>query len=164
MTDLNKLLRDAAEFAEQVFKDKGEVRPMYIVETKGGEHIPINVPFTSPEQKGIAFVALRALFREMGVVRYVVMVEAWVLRMSPDASRGDAERRTSEAYRKYGSLEHHPDRDEVINYLAEDIEGRTLQAFHRILRPEHGPAVLMPLEMMEADHAEGRMTGLLKDA
>lgn len=150
---LDVMIDAAAETAREAFAKNGCVRPLWIAETKGGDMLAIPALLSGKDEM---MAALRIVFREKGVVRFVHMDEAWILRVQsddeipPDVARGK------------GSLEHHPDRREVVMLHAEDATHIRMARFY-ILRPEHGPAALSPLQRDGTlSNFKGRMVGLLK--
>jgi len=149
--ELDAMIDHAAAFVVERFAKAGEIPSMWIAETKAGEHMAVPDLFDTKTEQ-LAF--LRAVFREHKVVRFVAMMEAWILD-SRDLGGGPIPDAGA-------SLEHHPDRREVVMLQAEDREHCALARFY-ILRPEHGPPTLSPLYRSGTmDRFEGRMTGLLR--
>ena len=147
MSDLKSLIEHAAQFAAMVFRDKGSVAPMWICEQANGERFVVGSPWSSDNEKDLAVEALRVLFQQQQVVRYVNMVEAWTVE------------RVGKVPPERPSL--HPDRREIIAFMAESAEGESEMAVFYILRPEHGPATLSPLQWRGGMFA-GRMANLLR--
>ena len=138
----------------KLFTKTGLLLPMYDALKANGERIVIAQPDKVSKDIGVALI--KAHFALEGVVAYVFMSEAWVLRTTVDRDP-DIE------HIARNGLEHHPDRREVIMFQAEDTNGGSQTAYRYILRPEHRKAVLAPLHMddMTGVESEGRMVGLL---
>jgi hypothetical protein len=140
------MIDDAAEIAQREFAERGEVNPMWIADTATGERLMI--PGLLPNE--LMVVALRAIFRDSNVVRYVTIQEAWMAKLSSE------EMATFD-----GPVREHPDRREVIFFHAEDKQGCVFARYF-ILRPEHGKPTLSPLQYQGVpDGSDGRLTGLL---
>lgn len=154
MKTLEQLVKENAEFAAHTFKLTGELVPMWIAECEDGSVLPIMVPMTD---KAMVIRAIRAIFKEKRVKRYVFMTEAWTL-VAKDRTPKEAEE--MQRYAENHSLANHPDRREIIMVTGEDRENSIMgQMF--ILRPEHGKPTVSPFEILTMGKLEGRMTGLL---
>jgi len=149
MKSLEQMVRENAEFAASTFKDTGSLTPMWIAECENGDILPIVAPMTDKDK---IIAAVKALFREHKVKRYVFMCEAWTI---VGKSLDEARNRTT-------SLEHHPNRREIIMVSGEDGK-QTIMGHMFILRPEHGKPTVSPFTIQTMDRAEGRMTGLLPE-
>ena len=149
---LRELFDIAAKNAARMFleSDDHEVLPMWHAVLGNGEHALIASPWSSDEEKQIAITALRELFRDKQVKRYAFIVEAWTAQVT-------SEREVHEGPRP----SEHPDRREILMISAEDRSGESIMGQYYILRPEHGPPKLSPLEVMPYDQMTGRMMGLL---
>jgi hypothetical protein len=149
---LQELFDIAATNAARIFNDSDdhEVLPMWHAVQGNGEHVLIATPWQDDTEKQIAVEMLRDLFREKQVKRFVFIVEAWIARVK---SMREVEEGPPPSK--------HPDRREVLMITAEDRSGETIFGQYYILRPEHGPPKLSPLEVMPYDGTSGRMTGLL---
>jgi len=154
---LEEIFAHAAKVARQTFNARGVIAPMWMGHTAIDELVSIMPEqFKTAEDKDQAVAAVRAIFKERGVVRYSFMTEAWILQ-----SRDSSEAAVLRAAHAGKSLEHHPDRREVVAVQAEDKQ-RCLTGFYPILRPEHGKATLAPFKRNDAaEYSKGRMVGLL---
>jgi hypothetical protein len=164
MTDnqkLRELFDIAAANAARMFleSDDYEVLPMWHAVQGNGDHVLIATPWSSEEEKLITVDMLRKVFSAKQVKRFAFIVEAWTAQITPPERIKDAE----EAYREYDGPRpsEHPDRREVLMITAEDRSGESIMGMYYILRPEHGPPTLSPLEVMPYDSMNGRMMGLL---
>ena len=154
MSDLRQMIEAASSAVEKLFKIRGVIRPMYDCMTADGVRFVTPAPH---EDKDAAVAMMRALFVIKNVVRYVFIDEAWMLDQKGDAAEGA---RLEAWAAKYG-VASHPDRREIVMFIAEDLAGR-LSAHRFILRPEHGKPRLSPLKFIPAETlAHGRMVGLL---
>lgn len=157
---LEQLYDHAMIAAEGLFEMQGEVHTMYLCEDKQGNIFPLMPPPGMP--RDILPMVLKQFLREYDVVRYAALQEAWMVPLpytGKDAEQ--ARREVAEAYRKYGSLKHHPDRIEAVTVLAEE-PGRSIYGYFQILRPEHGPAKLAPASEPATINA-GHMAGMFDD-
>jgi len=155
MMTLEELVDHAALFVQQTFPIRGSIVPMWILQTEAGM-VPICVPWNNPEEKRMAFEAVRALAVKERAQSYVSIVEAWALEAP------DPEWKIPASVKLGGSIASHPERREVIHIMAEDkTKGRG--AMFYILRPEHGPPSLSPIKKFGDAEMWGRMTGLLQD-
>ena len=149
---LRELFDIAAENAARMFleSDDHEVIPMWHAVQGNNEHALIATPWSNDMEKRIAVEMMRDYFRTFHVKRYAFIVEAWTAQVST-MREVDEGPRPSE----------HPDRREVLMISAEDRSGETIMGHYYILRPEHGPPKLSPLDVMPYDQMSGRMMGLL---
>jgi hypothetical protein len=149
LTELQDFFAIAAENAARIFRESGEILPMWHAVAGNDEHILIATPWSSDEEKTLASRALRRMFKVSQVKRFAFISEAWVRKA---ASKQDIS----------GNVGEHPDRREILMITAENREGNALSGFFYILRPEHGDSTLSPLHMNDYDSMEGRFTGLLR--
>ena len=149
---LQELFDIAAANAARMFNEDPdhEVLPMWHAVQGNGEHMLIATPWKDDTEKMITVDMLRRVFREHHVKRFAFIVEAWLatLKTKREVDEGP---RPSE----------HPDRREVLMVTAEDRDGSQIMGVYYILRPEHGPPKLSPLDVQTYDKTAGRMVGLL---
>jgi len=152
MTELQDLFARAAERAAIIFKERGELVPMWHAMDAKDEHLVIVTPWRDQDEKYAIVERLRQLFRAQGVKRYAFMCEAWSI-FTQDMKE----------YQRYaGRLGEHPDRREILTIQAEDKHGNQVAGWYYILRPEHAPPTLSPLNMSKADYNAGALTGMLR--
>ncbi|PWT72135.1 MAG: hypothetical protein C5B60_09915 [Chloroflexi bacterium] len=152
MTELQELFAHAAQHAAIIFREKGELVPMFHAVLGNDQHALIAAPWSDAEEKGKTIYVLRDLFRKKKVKRYVFIAEAWTV-MAPSLEQvGDY----------IGRMSEHPDRREVVTISAEDRDGTNMMGYYFILRPEHSPATLSPLHMSKATEAIGQLMGMLR--
>ena len=149
---LRELFDIAAENAARMFNDSDdhEVLPMWHAVQGDGEHVLIATPWRDDLEKRITVDQLRKLFAAKQVKRFVFIVEAWL-----------AQVKTRREVEEGPPPSQHPDRREVLMITAEDRDGSQIMGVYYILRPEHGPPKLSPLEVQPYDQTTGRMVGLL---
>jgi hypothetical protein len=152
LDELRDLFTLAAEYAAKIFRATGEVSPMWHAVDGKDENIVIATPWTSPDDQRTTAVLLREMFRKKRVKRYVFMAEAWSM------TTFTREAAVSVA----GHIHIHPDRREILAITAEDRDGHSIMGFYYILRPEHGPPKLSPLQIGDANHSTGALMGLLR--
>jgi hypothetical protein len=156
MITLRQLIEIASVGVDGLFKTRGVIRPMYHCMTAAGVNFVAPAPC---EDKDDSIVLMRALFALKNVVRYVFIDEAWIV---DKAHVRAAEVANLEAWVAKHGVSNHPDRREVVMFLAEDLAG-CLHAHRFILRPEHGKPKLSPLKFITSEaKARGRMIGLLR--
>ena len=156
---LRALLIHASDFAETVFRKKGEVAPMWHAIRANGEQIIEAHPMWLG--KDLANGLIRAQFDLLDVVRYIYIGEAWTLVRQTGLAKVPGE---IEQIKRTGIADH-PDRVEVVMIQGEDKEAGQIIALREIIRTGKKPK-LGPLEFTfepgsEAGSSEGRMVGML---
>jgi hypothetical protein len=149
--NLRELFDTAANNVPEIFKEMGELSPMWHVVSGNEKHDLIVTPWSSADEKYATIAYLKQLFAKMGVRRFVFICEAWSMTTTSMA----------EVRRWAGRIAENEDRREIISIQAEDRDGSHLHGWYYILRPEHGPPKLSPLQMSKADKHEGQLQGLL---
>ena len=154
--DLKELIKFVSPLAEKIFRQTGQLQPMWHAVTALDQTLIIPQPAAD---KNLAAALIRLEFKVRNVDHYVFMSEAWIL----NATKSDISARDLRAIASEGLAEH-PDRREIIMFSAENSRGETLTALRYILRPEHGRAKLSPLTIddMAGVKSEGRLVGLLE--
>lgn len=160
MLTLETMLAHAAKVARHTFQERGEVQPMWVGHRADGELVFFTPRhFSNARDKDATVAQVRAVFRTQRVVMFSYICEAWVL--DSRATTPESAERAMQMLSAGGSLEHHPDRREIVAVQAED-KTRSLMGHYFILRPEHGKPTLSPFRRMpESEVREGRMVGLL---
>ena len=154
LTDLKSLIEFASGRAEKLFRKQGVVYPMYhAIKTTGQSMI---IPALNPN-KDASVAMTKVLFELESIDRYVFFDEAWILDDRKGQIGIDMEKANREGISK------HPDRREIVMFMAENRRGEIQTAARFILRPEVGKATLAPLKIDDMTDAEskGRMVGLL---
>lgn len=151
---LEEIFDHGKEAAKHLFDMQGEIHPMWIVETKNNEIVPIMVPMIDGHKDEVSLAIKKAL-KKLKAVRYVSMVEAWMLDIAKD-------KKVPESIRKGGSVSSHPDRREIVAINAEDKTEGSMSGMFYILRPEIGkPRLSNFKENPRSTQEEGRFVGLL---
>jgi hypothetical protein len=155
LTDLKSLVEFASRQAEKIFRQTGVIYPMYHAIKPDGDFMILPAP---EGDKDTSVGLIKAAFAIHAIDRYVFIDEGWILdqRLSGGAPLDLARiARTG--------LRDHPDRREVLLFLAENRRGERQTGSRYILRPEHGRASLAPLKLddMTGLQSSGRMIGLL---
>jgi len=153
MKTLKTLIEFASTQAGRIFDSSGMLLPMYHAVCEDRSHRIILQPDGTKDE---AVEIVKAAFAMLRVDRYCFMNEAWLLVGDPD--------QIDLARIERQGLEWHPDRREVVAFMAENRRGERLTGARYILRPEHGKPTLSPLKLdnMENLTTEGRMVGLLQ--
>lgn len=153
MMTLNELFQHGKEFAAVAFNGQGELTPMWICVTEDEEVLPIVVPMIGDKDEIIT--ALRQFLKQKGVIRYVSMIEAWML-------EAKNKNQNYQDLIKDGPIRANPDRVEIVNIEAADHYGNSKMGFYRIVRPADGPPYLARFEEMDGD-SSGRFSNLLME-
>jgi hypothetical protein len=146
---LDELFEHGRDVAKELFEAQGHIAPMWIAVDEEGRIFPIVAPIET-DHKDEYIEAIKMIFEEKQVVRYVSLLEAWMVK-SPEIPK---------SHLLGASLASHPDREEVIFITAEDKKGSRTGEYH-ILRPEHGKPKLGTFKNLGDVKNEGRFTGLL---
>jgi hypothetical protein len=152
-TELKNLIEISSRLCGDLFKVKNEILPMWDAFTKDGRRLLFTTDMTN---KDMTASAIRKVFNEEQVIRYVFITEAWMAYID----KGD-ERDISKSAMERGGVAKHPDRIEVLTFMAEDYNDGMAQAHRRIIR-EEGTVRLGPLEWVDTSHgSSGRFVGML---
>ena len=150
--NLEQHLEIAAKFARSIFLDKKEMIPMVHAIDKDGNHHVLVVPQIggTDDEKNAVAVALRKNFAQLDVRQYVMILEAWTLRLPPGSDLTNLPRPRD-----------HADRMEAITFQAEakddNICGEMI-----ITRDAKGVPSLSDLTTWRSSVIHGRLTGLLQ--
>ena len=157
---LKQMITTASKTIEQLFRKDDFIAPIYHLLKSDGTHM---VWGGLGEDKDEMTAIARRIMRELEIVSYVFIDEAWILETKPRTPAEDAE--VIRFCQEFG-VSAHPDRREVVMFYAESKDGERLMAQRYILRPEHGKPTLSPLqfapEKFSGGRVTGRMTGLLQ--
>ena len=90
-----------------------------------------------------------------GCTQVVMYAEAWKAALPKD--------KKSKVWMKEG-IANHPDREEIVHYMAEDYDGNSWLGMQTLIRPAGFPPYLDTLEIHEARDSIGRFTHFFKRA
>lgn len=152
-TTLTEFLDTQCETTKQIFNDRGQIYPLWIIEPKAGDLILVPTAWENDRDKDFAVEAIKDLLKVCEAKRYAFVTEAWIVDV-----RNKHE--IPKSHQLGGSLANHPDRREVVMVTVEDRHQSMTRMFY-ILRPEHGKPVLSAAEDMDGDKSEGRFVNLL---
>jgi hypothetical protein len=154
---LDQIFDHGKEATKHLFKEQGMIHPMWICEKADGEVFPICVQMPDRKQRDAFALALKETFKRHNVVRYVALLEAWVVEMPADTDVKNLDLSKS--------FEHHTDRREAVFVTAEDIDGSNKAGQFYILRPEHGKPTLSEFKDFSGSEKpnEGRFVRLLSE-
>ena len=130
LNNLEALFNHQIEFAKRIFEDKGEVLPMWVGQDESGAVYPMTVLFNTQEEKAQAAEAIKMLFERNNIIRYVSMVESWMV--ITDQAVDALTIRPSQ----------HPDRKEVIIIAAEEVGREGMVGYLEIIRKDDGKVEL----------------------
>lgn len=151
---LESIFDHGKETAKYIFDMQGDIKPMWIVETKDGDRVPMMVEITS--NKDEVAEAVKKALKKLKAVRYVSILEAWAIETK--------DQKIPESLLLGAPVSQHPDRREIVAIFAQDkVEGCMSGMFY-ILRPEIGKPRLSGFkEYPKSDKHEGRFVNLLED-
>jgi hypothetical protein len=136
---LHKLLAFADKFAQEQFRDDGEVRSFWLCETGAGVRFFVDAPHHNVAEKVVVDRRLRDLFLDKDVAAYVHCAECWL--HEPDFSS------KREAV--------------VLSGEARDVD-TTLLRIRSILRPTNGKPTLAPPSNWDGGTQRGRFTRMFE--
>jgi hypothetical protein len=145
---IKEFIEFVSEPAKSIFKIEGVLKPMYHAIKSDGEEIIIP---TILQDKDLTVTIIKEIFKELDIVKYVFMSEAWTLSSEKDKV-------PPELHKK--GISEHPDRKEIILIMGEDDNGSTMASMDIIRRQDEDPT-LGPLVFVSSEWYEGRMVGLL---
>lgn len=151
MTNKQTLIELADKSATGFFLQYGEFSAKYHCITKDGKQLLLPAP---PGDKDQSVAIAKLLFKQFSVTCYVFISEAWTLEIEASIPDAEVNQMMSEG------LSRHPQRQESLVYLAEDLQG-VLSARRSIVRK--GKHVSLGDLKFDTDitQSEGRMVGLL---
>lgn len=151
---LDQQMEVAAKLIRPIFEAQKSLMPMvHAIDTKGKHHV-FAVPQiggTDYEKDRIA-VKLRKDFKKLGVQQYIMILEAWTLRLPLDHDLKELPRPRD-----------HADRMEVITFQAEAKNGDNVCGEMTITRDDKGNPSLGELNTWRSGVLHGRLTGLLME-
>lgn len=149
---LDELFKHGQEAAKLLFEKQGSIQPMWICEAENGEMIPICIRMPDRDDRDALSEAIKATFKRHRVVRYVSLLESWMIATDKNAKPDLTQ-----------SLEFHPDRCEVVFLAAEDADGQERCGHFPILRPEHDKPTLGAFkEILNSQGSNGRFAKMLR--
>lgn len=162
---LEKMFELAQEFAVTIFTVEGSIIPTFIGQDEDGHIHPIACAFededavtrVAPEELKDFFAGkLRTFFREKEIVRYVSILEAWMIESGKATKKDEADLLSGRL-----PVKDHPNRVEVVHVTAEDGT-KILSGTFRILRDANRKPRLSQFQPHtdSMQHA-GRFIGLL---
>lgn len=156
IASLQEMFDYQVQFAAKAFADmSGSVSPMFVGQDAEGILYPITTAWESREEKHQIMMAVQEVFRKFEIVRYVSMVEAWMLIADKDDTAAKKEFMNAVP-------SEHPKRQEAIIIIGED-GARQLFGFYPIIRDEKGATTLGQFKLQDTGNAisSGTLTELL---
>ena len=136
---LDTLFDHQKSFAEFCFKQQDSIIPMWVGQDAEGIIYPMSAPFTSPQEKIEVITTVKEIFRDMKVIRYVSMLESWVV----VANKADKD---IKAVLSQAPSEN-PNRKEAVLLIGEE-GSREISGLYFIERDKDNKASLGKFEMM----------------
>lgn len=137
-TNLEELFDKQIEFCKSVFAEQEEILPMWVGQSANNEAYPVTAVFTDQEEKEEVAKTLRRIFEKFNVVRYVSMVESWMVKVDKKDAPDPSSVRPST----------HPDREEVVIIFGEDSSQQMFGIF-KIIREKGKKPKLSDFELKE---------------
>jgi hypothetical protein len=155
--DLDRMIGLAIKQAETVLLDQpgASMIPTFVMEDPGDRIVVFGTPWETEAHKEITCLALRAIMRESGTLRYCFMSEAWMAIAPP----GTDEHTTR--LKDHEQPSNRPDRVEVVVITASDASA-SKSAMLRIVRGEAGTVVRLDRDRAEMKSLRGRFSNLLQ--
>jgi hypothetical protein len=138
--------------ASRLFEKRGQLLPVWAVETGGGEVVRIGTPFTNTVEKEIVDASMRQALVYLQAVRYCFVYEAWVLRSPTPEQNAQIER---------GGVKSVEGRIEVVRVTGGDRSGNTGALVRTIFRDAGGKGRLGEPEWEMENGASGRFENML---
>ena len=151
--ELRQMLNRASRWADRQFSRAGMIKPVWHAVTARGEHIVMPAQL---DDKDAQARLVRTAFALHNVVRYVFVVEAWVVA----ANGTERDKRELMEIAVTRGLASHPRRQEIVNLTCEE-EGCCVSCTRHIHRPDRGKPYLGPLVEETPVEASGRFVGML---
>jgi hypothetical protein len=133
--NLEELYAKQIDFCRKIFEECEEVQPMWVGQSADNEVYPVTAVFNSFEEKEATAMALKEIFERFNVVRYVSMLESWMVVADAKTYDPNTEMRPSQ----------HPNRTEVIIISGEDGENEIFGYF-KIIREDGKKPTLSKFE------------------
>lgn len=152
----------------EVFDAQGYVRPKWLAMWRRNGRLATTTLSPINLSKSDAAAVVQRVARETKAFALYFSTEIWTV-MQPQnevSSIDELRKRGQEALKKYGSLEHHPDRIECVTLMMETALPFVPTRFARaqIMRPEgDGKPTLAPWAEGSGIELAGRFTNLLVD-
>lgn len=154
---LDELLRAGEKHAREVLiGGKDEMCPIVHLVRSAGEQAVLGTPWRNDREKEHTLKMLAWLMREGGVIRYMVICEAW-MRKATDAEA--ASYKPGEPLPIISPLAEHPDRVEIVIASARERGEKRFRVWET-KRDKHGQCVDL-VEMTDAADWEGPWADLL---
>lgn len=156
MQTLDEIFIHGTEFTAHTFPLLGKIFPTWICVTEDGDILPVVANDDDFSDRKDQFIAnLREFMRIKGVVRFVSLVECWMLEGSKDEI-------PQEVISGQKAVRDCANRVEAIWISAEDNSGKSRSGYYYIKRDTDGKATLSELHDMPIDGMQsGRFTDLI---
>lgn len=161
---LDHLIRDASKRAAKNLHRQGGQPITFIGYRADGEigfmidqQTMLELGIGPAEDKDFVVFVVKNFLKTLGCTQLVTLSEAW--RVRHPLGDGPVDEKEFEKAFPAG-LEDHPERVDIIHYMAEDYDGNRLCGDQSIIRPAGAkPYLDNDLEIVDAKGMKGRMTG-----
>lgn len=137
MTELEKMMEDTDKKFGNIFNDiEGDIVPTVVCEDSKGDLGLIFLPVGREHLESSA-AGVRDIFKDKDIVRYVLAIEAWTVKIPKDADPYAGPRPSR-----------HPDRREVLMFQGEDKLTGQAMATQRQIHRDAGGKCLGDLETL----------------
>jgi hypothetical protein len=156
MSKLKEFLDRVNGDIEKVFDLQGEIKaPLWFAFTADERSILIPTPLEGPEHKDVVAAAVREIFQDQDVVRYVHVAEAWALMQATQEQLDET---------KDKSVKDIEGRTEVVLLSAEDKEtGESYLYLREIDRSGPRPVLKASPDDGKGWLSEGRFVSMFKE-
>jgi hypothetical protein len=148
---LRALIEHASAAIEPIFKNTGQIMPMWHCVKGDGSQFAFQHPPCADRDMNAALV--RTLLEIVDAQCCLFISEAWTAKLDAD----EADKFLAQGGK---GASDHPRRVEIVMFSGEDENGQLLARRH-ILRPAIGKATLGPLTFDDYNISEGRLVGML---
>jgi len=142
-----ELIDYASDFAERCFAADGEVPSGWHAVRRNGEHFVIPVMISN---KDVMTMVVRRVLELKDAIAVVSFGEWWIASLPSGAKPSEV----------VGRVEHLPEREEVVGFIAESEGEGVTMATRRIIRTDGAPR-LGPLEVSRSTAHVGRFIDML---
>lgn len=148
--NLRELFDRHVEFAKTIFDRQGEIHPMWVGQDSNGVLYPMMAWISDQEDKEQTISKVREIFIKHNVVRYVAMIEAWMVTANKDENPYDV--KPSER----------PDKEEVVWLIGEEIGHKPIAGHMKIVRDADNNGTLQDITVMDSsEDIRGLFTDVL---
>jgi len=148
--NLEQTIETMIRASEEMVARGEQVSTAFVAESADGQGFVFMAPWGDGEERKHVLNAVRSAFQEKGVVRYVVISEAWL-----------AQYRNEAAFRKSGMPSQRPDRKEVIVAAAVETLPEKRAVFRVYSIDREAGKLVMDKDLSTCTELSGDLMGML---